>query len=274
MAFKKGAGRKPCSKRNQASGGYHEKTATDKKRAGWQALAGGLAFVGAAAEATELVLDGSFENTTHPCRRHHWCRRQVQSRRWRGMEHFQHLHLLDTLHPAPDQQLGRVAIGGLQYLRPYPPGVQGVNNSSDTVTQTVSLTASTTAHAGQNRCRPERTYTMSSWFSSYETQGDFSDLTLSFLDKVTTNVVIGSPVALGGSNFVYALPTGANAKYTNVKAWGPGRAHGNTARRCSLRSNPDSFDLGCRIAGWIRWLDLVSLDVVDTSVKTPLRRQC
>ena len=85
----------------------------------------------------------------------------------------------------------------------------------------MSLTATTkltpaTIDSGAGR------YTMSAWFSSYLEQGDYSDLTLEFLDA--SNAVVGSPVALGGSDFVVNLPTGPTAgptpKYQNAKEWG------------------------------------------------------
>jgi hypothetical protein len=233
------------------------------RRAGLAALAGGLAFVGAA-EATELVLDGSFENTTIPAGGIIGVGGKSNPGVGGGWSIFS-TYTYSTLYTLPLTNSLGVAIGGAQYLRPYPPGVQGINNSSDTVTQTVSLTAGTTLtpakiDAGQ------ATYTMSSWFSSYETQGDWSDLTLSFLDSAT-NAVIGTPVALGGSNFVYALPTGANAKYTNVKAWGQDVRTGTLpagARYAQILIHSTSV-----IGSPDGYVDLVSLNVVDTSVKTP-----
>jgi len=110
-----------------------------------------------------------------------------------------------------------VAIGGLQYLRPYPAGAYGIALSSDTVTQTVSLTTSTTLTPAKIDSGLG-TFTMSAWFSSYLTQGDYSDLTLTFLNSSTN--VVGTPIALGGSNFVAALPTGQYGKYSDAKSWG------------------------------------------------------
>src|SRR5207249_9723458 len=56
----------------------------------------------------------------------------------------------------------------------------------------------------------------------YLAQGDYSDLTLEFLDDSTN--VVGSPVPLGGSDFVVNLPTGPNAKYQDAKEWGQDRS--------------------------------------------------
>src|SRR6185295_18657773 len=83
-------------------------------------------------------------------------------------------------------------------------------------TQLVSLIAATTLtpakiDAGQAR------FTMSAWFSSYLVQSDYSDLTLQFLDEAKN--VLGSPIALGGMEFVANIPTGENAKYANAKEW-------------------------------------------------------
>jgi len=233
------------------------------RRAGLAALAGGLAFVGAA-EATELVLDGSFENAALPPGGIIGTGGKANPGVGGGWSIFS-TYTYSTLYTLPLTNGLGVAIGGAQFLRPYPPGVQGINHSSDTVTQTVSLTASTTLtpakiDAGQ------ATYTMSSWFSSYETQGDWSDLTLSFLDS-TTNVVIGTPVALGGSNFVFNLPTGANAKYSDVKAWGQDVRTGTLpagARFAQILIHSTSV-----IGSPDGYVDLVSLDVVDKSQTTP-----
>src|SRR5262249_27483340 len=105
-------------------------------------------------------------------------------------------------------------IGGKGYLRPYPSGTYGVAQSSDTVTQAMSLTASTTLTPAKIDSGLAA-YTMSAWFSSYLTQGDYSDLTLTFMDDSGNGV--GNPEMLGGTDFVANLPTGPNAKYSNAK---------------------------------------------------------
>ena len=235
------------------------------RRAGLAALVGGLAFVGAA-EATELVLDGSFENASLLPSGIIGIGGKSNPGVGGGWSLFS-TYTYSTLYTqALTNDLG-VVIGGAQYLRPYPPGVQGVNNSSDTVTQTVSLTAATTLTPAKID-GGQATYTMSSWFSSYEMQGDYSDLTLSFLDS-TTNGVVGTPVALGGSNFVYALPTGPNTKYPNsqIKYWGQDVRTGTVpagARYAKILIHS--------IAGYGSpdgYVDLVSLDIVDKSLNTP-----
>jgi len=229
-------------------------------------LAGGLAFVGAA-EATELVLDGSFENAVLPTGSIIGTGGKSNPGVGGGWSLFS-TYTYSTMYTMPLTNVLGVVIGGAQFLRPYPPGVQGINNSSDTVTQTVSLTAGTTLtpakiDAGQ------ATYTMSSWFSSYETQGDWSDLTLSFLDSAT-NVLSGTPaVALGGSNFVYNLPTGSNTKYPNgpIKYWGQDVRTGTLpagARYAQILIHATSV-----VGSPDGYVDLVSLDVVDKSLTTP-----
>lgn len=229
---------------------------------GLAALAGGLAFVGAA-EAVELVIDGSFENTVPSSSSIVNTGGTLNPAVGGGWSVFS-TYLYSTLYTLPLTNGVGVAIGGSQFLRPYPPSSTGIKLSSDTVTQTVSLTAGTTL-------TPVKidgglgTYTMSSWFSSYLAQGDYSDLTLTFLDA-TTNI-IGSPVALGGMAFVAALPTGPNSKFPTAKFWGQDVQTGTIpagARNAQilihatpLSGLPDGY------------VDLVSLDVVDKSQTTP-----
>jgi hypothetical protein len=221
-----------------------------------------LAFVGAA-EATELIVDGSFENATVNPGSIVGIGGKANPGVGGGWSIFS-TYLYSTLYTLPLTNGVGVNIGGAQFLRPYPPNSTGVNNSSQTVTQAISLTATTTLtpakiDAGQ------ATYTMSAWFSSYLTQGDYSDLTLSFLDSGTN--VIGTPVALGGSNFVANLPTGPNAKYPNAKYWGQDVQTGTVPvgsrnakiliQSTSVQGLPDGY------------VDLVSLDVVDKSQTIP-----
>jgi len=173
-------------------------------------------------------------------------------------------YLYSTQYTLPLTNGVGVAIGGAQFLRPYPSGQHDVNHSSDTVTQLVSLTSGTTLtstkiDAGQG------SFTMSAWFSTYTTDNDYSDLTLTFLDANTN--AVGSAFTIGGSNFVANLPSGANSKYTNARYWGQDVATGTIpagARNAQvlihstpLSGSPDGY------------VDLVSLDVVDKSVGTP-----
>ena len=159
---------------------------------GLAVLTGGLAFVGAA-DATELIIDGSFENaanSSNPNVKVGGTANPGVGGAWSSFSTY----LYSTLYTLPGP-----ANSGLGYLRPYPSGTYGITQSSQTVTQLVSLTFSTTLtpakiDAGQGR------YTMSAWFSSYLTQGDYSMLTLEFLDS--SNGTVGSPVELGGSDFI------------------------------------------------------------------------
>jgi hypothetical protein len=238
-------------KRNRAS-----------KRAGLAALAGGLAFVGAA-EAVELVLDGSFESTVNSSLPVVKVGGKANPGVNGGWSIFS-TYAYSTGYTLPLTNGIGLNIGGDQYLRPYPAGTYGINQSSDTVTQLVSLTAGTTLtpakiDAGQG------SYTMSAWFSSYLTPSDYSDLTLTFLDASTNAIDV--PVPLGGKDFVDALPTGPNSKYSNAKYWGQ-----------DVR--PGTLPVGARFAEVLihstsvsgapdGYADLVSLDVVDTSLTTP-----
>jgi hypothetical protein len=233
------------------------------KRAGLAVLAGGLAFVGAA-DATELILDGSFENATlAPGSSTVGIGGKTNPGVGGGWSIFS-TYLYSTLYALPLTNNVGVNIGGTQFLRPYPSGTYQINNSSDTVTQMVSLTADTTLtpakiDAGQ------ATYTMSAWFSSYLTQGDFSDLTLTFLDASTN--ALGTPVMIGGSNFVAALPTAQLGKYADAKSWGKDL---QTATVPSGARMAEVLIHATPVAGAPDgYVDLVSLDVVDKSIKTP-----
>jgi len=220
-------------------------------------LAGGLSFVGTA-DATELITDGSFENTTPSSSAVVKVGGKANPGLGGGWSTFS-TYLYSTLYTAQGP-----TGSGLQYLRPYPSGVQGVAQSSDTVTQLVSLTATTTLtpskiDSGQGR------YTMSAWFSSYESQGDYSDLTLEFLDD--SNAVVGDSIPLGGIDFVANLPITGNTKDPNAKDWGQDSRDGTiptgarlarvTIKSTSVVGSPDGY------------VDLVSLDAVDTAAATP-----
>jgi hypothetical protein len=224
---------------------------------GLAVLTGGLAFVGAA-EATELIIDGSFESTSPSSNPNVKVAGVANPGIGGGWSYFS-TYLYSTLYTLPGP-----TGAGAQYLRPYPSGTYGITQSSQTVTQLVSLTAATTLtpakiDGGQGR------FTMSAWFSSYLTQGDYSEVTLQFLDQ-TANAV-GSPVILGGASFITNLPTGANSKYPNAKQWGQDSKAGTiptgartarvTVAATSISGAPDGY------------VDLVSLDVVDTSLGTP-----
>ncbi len=227
------------------------------RRLGLTVLAGGLAFVGSA-EATELITDGSFENTTpssNPIVKVGGTANPGIGGGWSTFSTY----LYSTLYTLPGP-----SGSGAQYLRPYPSGTYGITQSSTNMTQQVSLTAATTLTPAKIDGGLGR-FTMSAWFSSYLTQGDYSDLTLEFLDG--SNNVVGNPTPLGGTDFIVNLPTGPNAKYGNAKEWGKDAASGTipagarTARvriaSTSVSGAPDGY------------VDLVSLDVTDAGVATP-----
>lgn len=219
-------------------------------------LAGGLAFVGSA-DATELIGDGSFENTaatSSPIVKSGGTANPGVNGGWSPFSTY----LYSTLYTLPGP-----AGSGAQFLRPYAPD-NTTSKSSQTVTQLVSLTATTTLtpakiDGGQGR------FTMSAWFSSYLVQGDYSDLTLQFLDD--SRNVVGSPIALGGMEFVANIPTGENAKYGNAKDWAQDLQEGPipTGARTALVKIV-STSVGGLPDGYV---DLVSLDVADTGVASP-----
>jgi len=229
---------------------------------GLAVLAGGLAFVGGA-EATELILDGSFENTINTSQPIVKTGGTASPGVGGGWSTFS-TYLYSTYYALPGP-----ANCGIQFLRPYPPGVQGVPGSSATVVQVASLTNGTSLtpakiDGGQGR------FSVSAWFSSYLSQGDYSELTLEFLDA-SNAVIAGGPTALGGFDFVAALPTGptpgANPKYLDAKDWGQDVRSGTipsgartarvTIQSTSVSGSPDGY------------VDLVSLDVTDAAATGP-----
>src|ERR1044071_3725155 len=234
------------------------KTKPTTRKMGLAVLTGGLAFVGSA-DGTELITDGSFENTApsnNPVVRVGGKTNPGIGEGWSAFSTY--LYSTQYTMPGPTGS-------GLQFLRPYPSGTYGITQSSQTMTQLVSLTAATTLtpekiDGGQGR------FTLSAWFSSYLTQGDYSDLTLQFLDG--TGSAVGSAIGLGGSDFIVNLPTDANSKYQDAKEWGQETGTGTipsgarTARviiaATSASGAPDGY------------VDLVSLDVVDAGAAIPV----
>ena len=230
---------------------------------GLAVLAGGLGFVGAA-DAVELVIDGSFENTVPsslPIVKTGGTANPGVGGGWSIFSTYAY----SANYTMPLTNGLGTSIGGSQYLRPYPAGTYGVALSSDTVTQTVSLTAGTTLTPAKIDAGLG-TFTMAAWFCTYRGDNDYSDLTLSFLDASTN--VVGNPVPLGGSSFVAALPSGQNARYANARFWGldsqaatiPAGARNAQIliHSTSLSGAPDGY------------VDLVSLDVADLSQTTPV----
>jgi hypothetical protein len=223
-------------------------------------LAGGVAFIGSA-DATELIIDGSFESTVPSSNPNVRVGGAADPGVGEGWSYFS-TYAYSTLYTMPGP-----AGSGLHYLRPYPSGTYGITQSSDTVSQRVSLTETTMLTPARIDAGEAR-YTMSAWFSSYLTQGDFSDVTLQFLDGSAN--AVGEPIGLGGSTFVTEIPTSANSKYPGggVKEWaqdlqsGAIPAGARTARvtvaSTSVSGAPDGY------------VDLVSLDVVDAALGTPV----
>jgi hypothetical protein len=224
------------------------------RKMGLAVLAGGLSFVG---NAAELIIDGSFENTTpssNPVVKVGGKPNPGVGEGWSSFSTYTY----STLYTLPGP-----ANSGIGYLRPYPPGTYGISQSSTEAKQLVSLLAGTLTPAKIDAGSGK--FTMSSWFSSYLTQGDFSELTLEFLNEA--NAVVGDPIALGGRDFVESIPTGANSKYGNAKEWGQDVETGTIpsgARRArvTIKSTP----VNGAPDGYV---DVVSLDVVDTALAIP-----
>jgi hypothetical protein len=207
---------------------------TKKSRLGLSILAGSLSFVGAA-NAIDIVIDGSYESSTNNLTGFIGQGGNDPGGIDGGWTSFTtYTYSANYTQPGP-------AGSGQVYLRPYSP--------NQTVSQVDSLTrAITTAQIDGSQGQ----YTASAWFSTYQGQNDYSDLTLQFLDE--SQAPIGNPVALGGATFVAALPGG-----NGLRAWGQDTRSGlipSGARYASITtvshalvSSPDGY------------VDLVSLDI-------------
>src|SRR5215831_16942920 len=177
-----------ASKHEHRASSRTRRTATAPGRMGLAALAGGVAFVGTA-QAVDVIIDGNLENTTGTgIVRNGGTANPGVGGGWSTFTTY--LYSTEYANPGP-------AGCGIQFLRPYAP--------NQTVTQLVSLTNGTSLtptdiDGGQGR------YKVSAWFSSYLSQGDYSVLTVDFLDG--SGNVVGSSVPLGGLDFVAAIPTG------------------------------------------------------------------
>lgn len=233
------------------------RTQQASRRMGLAVLAGGLSFVGQAA-ATELIVDGSFENTeasSNPVVRVGGRDNPGVGEGWSTFSTY--LYSTQYAMPGP-------AGAGAAFLRPYPSGTYGITRSSQEMVQLVSLTAGTTLTPAKIDAGSGR-FTMSAWFSSYLAQGDYSDLTLEFLDA--SGEVVGETLSLGGQEFVAEVPTNANSKYGNAKEWGRDVREGTIpsgAREARVRIV--STSVGGAPDGYV---DVVSLDVTDTALVTP-----
>jgi len=228
------------------------------RKMGLAVLAGGLAFVGGA-DATELIVDGSFENTTSVSA-------TVRSGGRENPDVGQGWSIFSTYLYSTQYTFPGPANSGIQYLRPYAPGVFGVPQSSEVVTQLVSLTAST-GLTGEEIDAGFGQYTFSAWFSSYLTQGDFSTVTVEFFDDVGS-IIAGDPIVLSSQEFVANIPIGNNGRYPDAKQWVQDTRTGTipilarTARVTAAAGTP-------RSGAPDGYVDLVSLDVEDISSELP-----
>jgi hypothetical protein len=225
---------------------------------GLAVLAGGLAFVGNA-EATELIVDGGFESTSpssNPVVKVGGTANPGVGGGWS----FFSTYLYSTLYAFPGP-----SGAGQQFLRPYPSGTYGITQSSDRVIQEVSLTEGTTLTPAKIDAGDGQ-FTMSAWFSSYRLDGDYSDLTLEFLGE--SGEAVGSPVALGGMEFIAGIPTGSNSRYQDAKQWSQDQESGliPAGARTARVTVASTLLSGAGADGYV---DLVSLDVADAAVGTP-----
>ncbi len=228
------------------------------RRMGVSVLAGGLAFVGTA-DATELIIDGNFESTSGSSNPLVKVGGRPNPGVGGGWSTFS-TYLYSTLYTMPGP-----ANSGTQFLRPYPSGLYGITQSSQVITQLVSLTATNALTPGAIDSGLAR-YTMSAWFSGYRDHQDFSDLTLEFLDS--NNNVVGEPIALAGTDFYATIPFESNGRYDNARTWlqdvrGGTIPQGARVGRVIIAATavgggaPDGY------------VELVSLDVVDAGAGSP-----
>jgi hypothetical protein len=227
-------------------------------RKGLAVLSGGLAFVGSASGA-EIIIDGSFENTTAVSGTVK-VGGLVNPAVGAGWSTFS-TYLYSTQYTQnPPQNFG------VGFLRPYPSGTYGVTRSSDNVQQRVDLISASSGLTAAKIDAGSGLFRMSAWFSSYLGQQDYSDLTLEFLDA--NGVPVGDPIPLGGTEFYQAIPQGPNGRYNDAREWvqdietGTIPAGARTAR-VTIQSTsvgggaPDGY------------VDVVSLDVTDSSLTVP-----
>ncbi len=234
------------------------KSKNPTRRMGLAVLTGGLAFVGSV-EATELLVDGSLENTTNssnPLVRLGGTENPGLDGGWSLFSSY--LYSSNYAGPAPEG-------AGLQFLRPYPSGTYGITQSSTNLTQWVSLTNGTSLTPAKID-NGDGQFTVAAWFCTYRGDNDNSTLTLSFLDD--SEAVIGEPILLGGFDFVAALPEIDNGRYFNAREWGRDSAGGTIpAGARTARVSLDSASLSGAPDGYV---DLISLDVVDQGATTPI----
>lgn len=147
--------------------------------------------------------------------------------------------------------------GGLVYGN----GGQGTNGSVSTNSypvSAISLTAGTGVSASQIDAG-FASYAFRGQFSSYLTQGDWTQLSITFLDAASTP--IGSPILLGGDAFTQALPTAAFGNYSDAKAWGESAATGTVptgARSIGVTLSMTKVAGGTAIDGYV---DNISLNI-------------
>jgi len=68
-------------------------------------------------------------------------------------------------------------------------------------------------------------FSLSAYFTTYRAQNDWSSVTVQFLDG--SAAALGSPVSIGGFDFVSTLPLGPGTNYPDEKDWGLDSAGGS-----------------------------------------------
>jgi hypothetical protein len=107
--------------------------------------------------------------------------------------------------------------GGLKYMN----GGAGINGSVSTNTFTATgspLSLLTGGITGGQIDGGLVSYNLYAQFSTYRLQGDYSGLTLQFLDSSSNPV--GSLLQIGGSLFTSLLGSGNNGSYADARDWG------------------------------------------------------
>lgn len=234
-------------------------TSHSPMRMGLAVLSGGLAFVGSA-DAAELIVDGSFENTVASSLATVKVGGAANPAVGAGWSTFSTYLYSTGYTQTPPQNFGGA------FLRPYPSGLYGITRSSQTVQQRVSLTNGTTLTPGKIDAG-QGLFRMAAWFSGYRTHQDYSDLTLEFLDA--NEQVIGDPIALGGLDFYAAIPGGPGRYPDNSnRAWVQDTENGTIpagARQARVTIQSTAVGGGAPDG----YVDVVSLDVTDSSLTSP-----
>jgi hypothetical protein len=147
--------------------------------------------------------------------------------------------------------------GGLLYGKAGP-GINGQVSTNNFPLPLMSLTTGTGVSAAQIDAGAAA-YDFRGQFSTYRTQGDWAQVSITFRDA--GNTAIGSPVVLGGDIFTAALLAAPFGNYGDARAWGESAFQGIVpagARTIDVLLSATKVAGGTAIDGYV---DNISLNV-------------